>query len=91
MSRSVLRRGCDDVHNRKIISLTAFDDFKLNDAVTRALIEEKYTTPTPIQAQTIPTVMAGRDVIGPPTVSSSVGSGTPHVAASRAFWYSLLS
>jgi superfamily II DNA/RNA helicase len=64
VSRSVLRRGCDDVHNRKIISLTAFDDFKLNDAVTRALIEEKYTTPTPIQAQTIPTVMAGRDVIG---------------------------
>ena len=64
MSRGVSRRGCDDVHNRKIISLTAFHDFKLNDAITRALIEEKYTTPTPIQAQTIPTVMAGRDVIG---------------------------
>jgi ATP-dependent RNA helicase RhlE len=44
--------------------LTDFHDFKLNDAITRALAEEKYLTPTPIQAQTIPTVMSGRDVIG---------------------------
>ncbi|HEX4041359.1 MAG TPA: DEAD/DEAH box helicase [Xanthobacteraceae bacterium] len=44
--------------------MTDFHDFKLNDAIARALTEEKYTTPTPIQAQTIPTVMAGRDVIG---------------------------
>src|SRR5580698_2767033 len=41
-----------------------FQDFKLNDAILRALAEEKYTTPTPIQAQTIPTFMSGRDVIG---------------------------
>jgi superfamily II DNA/RNA helicase len=44
--------------------LTQFHDFKLNDAITRALAEEKYLTPTPIQTQTIPTVMSGRDVIG---------------------------
>ncbi len=44
--------------------MTDFHNFKLNDAITRALAEEKYLTPTPIQAQTIPTVMAGRDVIG---------------------------
>jgi ATP-dependent RNA helicase RhlE len=44
--------------------LTSFDDFTLNDAITRALAEEKYLTPTPIQAQTIPAVMSGRDVIG---------------------------
>jgi ATP-dependent RNA helicase RhlE len=36
----------------------------LNDAITRALAEEEYLTPTPIQAQTIPSVMSGRDVIG---------------------------
>ena len=30
----------------------------------RALVQEKYLTPTPIQAQTIPNVMSGRDVIG---------------------------
>ncbi len=44
--------------------LTNFNDFGLTDAITRALTEEKYLTPTPIQAQTIPTVMSGRDVIG---------------------------
>jgi superfamily II DNA/RNA helicase len=44
--------------------LTDFHDFNLNDPITRALAEENYTTPTPIQAQTIPTVMAGRDLIG---------------------------
>jgi ATP-dependent RNA helicase RhlE len=50
--------------HKKDDSLTNFHDFKLNDAIARALTEEKYATPTPIQAQTIPTVMAGRDVVG---------------------------
>jgi ATP-dependent RNA helicase RhlE len=49
---------------QKVCSLTNFDDFRLNDAIARALTEEKYHTPTPIQAQTIPTVMSGRDVVG---------------------------
>jgi len=49
---------------KKASSLTSFHDFTLNDAIKRALAEEKYLTPTPIQAQTIPTVMSGRDVIG---------------------------
>jgi ATP-dependent RNA helicase RhlE len=44
--------------------LTEFHDFNLHDAITRALTEEKYTVPTPIQQQTIPIVMSGRDVIG---------------------------
>jgi superfamily II DNA/RNA helicase len=44
--------------------LASFHDFTLNSAVKRALAEEKYLCPTPIQAQTIPTVMSGRDVIG---------------------------
>ena len=44
--------------------MTTFHDFTLNDAITRALVEEKYLAPTPIQEQTIPTVMSGRDVIG---------------------------
>jgi len=49
---------------KKVLCLTYFHDFKLNDAITRSLTEEKYLTPTPIQAQTIPIVMSGRDVIG---------------------------
>jgi ATP-dependent RNA helicase RhlE len=52
------------LHKKKVSPLTDFHAFKLNDAITRALAEEKYVTPTPIQAQTIPIVMSGRDVIG---------------------------
>ena len=44
--------------------MTSFHQFTLNDAITHALAEEKYLVPTPIQAQTIPIVMSGRDVIG---------------------------
>ena len=51
-------------HTQESSSLTSFHDFTLNDAITRALAEEKYLTPTPIQAQTIPIVMSGRDVVG---------------------------
>jgi ATP-dependent RNA helicase RhlE len=49
---------------KKVSPLTSFHYFTLNDAITRALTEEKYLTPTPIQSQTIPSVMSGRDVIG---------------------------
>src|SRR6478752_7133051 len=44
--------------------LTSFQDFGLADPISRALKEENYVTPTPIQAQTIPLVLAGRDVVG---------------------------
>jgi ATP-dependent RNA helicase RhlE len=48
----------------KIPLLTSFQDFGLADAIMRALKEENYSTPTPIQAQTIPLAVSGRDVIG---------------------------
>jgi ATP-dependent RNA helicase RhlE len=44
--------------------LTSFNDFGLAEPILRALAEEKYETPTPIQAQTIPIACQGRDVIG---------------------------
>jgi ATP-dependent RNA helicase RhlE len=44
--------------------LTTFQDFGLADAIVRALQEENYLTPTPIQAQTIPLALAGRDIVG---------------------------
>ncbi len=44
--------------------MTSFNDFGLVEPILRALAEEKYLTPTPIQAQTIPIAMQGRDVIG---------------------------
>ena len=44
--------------------LTSFQNFGLADPISRALKEENYLTPTPIQAQTIPLALAGRDVVG---------------------------
>jgi ATP-dependent RNA helicase RhlE len=44
--------------------LSSFHDFGLAEPITRALAEEKYVTPTPIQVQTIPIAMSRRDVIG---------------------------
>jgi len=44
--------------------LTSFHDFGLAEPILRALAEEKYETPTPIQAQTVPIALQGRDVIG---------------------------
>ena len=44
--------------------MTTFDRFGLAEPITRALAEEKYVTPTPIQSQTIPAAMSRRDVVG---------------------------
>ncbi len=45
-------------------STTTFSDLGLDAALLKALNTEGYTTPTPIQAQAIPGVMAGRDLMG---------------------------
>lgn len=43
----------------------------LDAAILRALQEQNYTSPTPVQAQAIPAFLAGRDLL----VSSQTGSG----------------
>ncbi|MBV9565431.1 MAG: DEAD/DEAH box helicase [Bradyrhizobium sp.] len=44
--------------------MTSFQEFGLADPISRALVEENYLTPTPIQAQTIPLALNGRDIVG---------------------------
>ncbi len=44
--------------------MTQFTDLGLNPALLKALKAEGYETPTPIQAQAIPAVMTGRDLLG---------------------------
>jgi superfamily II DNA/RNA helicase len=44
--------------------LTQFTDLGLAEPILRALSDEGYSTPTPIQSQTIPHLLAGRDVVG---------------------------
>src|SRR6201999_34546 len=44
--------------------LNSFNDFGLAQPILRALAQENYVTPTPIQAQTIPSALSGRDIVG---------------------------
>ena len=44
--------------------MTSFSDFGLSQPILKALAAEGYETPTPIQAQAIPQVLAGRDLCG---------------------------
>ena len=41
-----------------------FDDLKLAPAILKAVHEQGYETPTPIQAQAIPAVLDGKDLLG---------------------------
>jgi superfamily II DNA/RNA helicase len=42
----------------------AFTDFDLHPQLLASIVDTGYTTPTPIQAQAIPVVISGRDVMG---------------------------
>lgn len=44
--------------------MTQFTDLGLAEQLLKALSAEGYTTPTPIQAQAIPPILAGRDLLG---------------------------
>lgn len=44
--------------------MTQFTDLGLAEVLLRALAAEGYTIPTPIQAQSIPSVLQGRDLLG---------------------------
>ena len=44
--------------------MTKFSELGLNAALLKALDAEGYTTPTPIQTQAIPSVLAGKDLVG---------------------------
>ena len=46
------------------MSKVEFSDLGLADSILRALKERDHSTPTPIQAQAIPIVLSGRDILG---------------------------
>jgi len=50
--------------HRRVVITTSFDSLGLSAELLRAVAEQGYTTPTPIQAQAIPVVLAGRDLLG---------------------------
>ena len=50
---------------------SSFNDFELHPAILRGVAALGYTTPTPVQTNAIPLVLAGRDAI----VQAKTGSG----------------
>ena len=46
------------------IQVNSFQELSLIEPLKRALGEEGYSVPTPIQAQAIPHLLAGRDLLG---------------------------
>ena len=44
--------------------MNSFSELGLVEPLQKALHEEKYTQPTPIQAQSIPHLLEGRDLLG---------------------------
>ena len=44
--------------------MSTFSDLELDERILEALDSEGYQTPTPVQAETIPALMSGRDVMG---------------------------
>lgn len=79
--------------NAEANAANGFDKLNLHPSIIRAIIETGYTNPTPIQAQAIPEVMAGHDLMA----SAQTGTGktaaftlpalnllaTPHPSKSR--------
>lgn len=54
----------DTIHTTPPSPAATFSDFGLHPSILQAVAETGYTTPTPIQAQAMPLVMDGRDVMG---------------------------
>ncbi len=58
MSESSVNDACTEP------AVLDFNNFGLHPEILKAIEKQGYTVPTPIQAQTIPLVLAGRDVLG---------------------------
>jgi superfamily II DNA/RNA helicase len=74
-------------------SVSTFESLNLHPLILKAVEEAGYTTPTPIQAQAIPEIMAGRDLMASAQTGTGKTAGfilpalnllaTPHESKSR--------
>ncbi len=53
-----------NLSDEQVVSQTLFSDLEVSDRIKRNITDHGYLRPTPIQEQTIPAILAGRDVIG---------------------------
>jgi superfamily II DNA/RNA helicase len=57
-------QACRAPARMKDYYMTKFSDLGLNPLLMRAIAEEGYETPTPIQAQAIPLLLEDKDLLG---------------------------
>ena len=46
------------------MNITKFEDLPISDEIKRSIAEIGFEEPSPIQAQSIPVILSGKDVIG---------------------------
>src|SRR5690606_30684995 len=61
---TLLSHGRDDARRAAGLIMTTFAELNLNPLLLTALEQAGHTTPTPIQAQSIPAALQGRDILG---------------------------
>lgn len=59
-----IKKAIEKAPEETVVSTTTFADFPLTEKLQRNIAEHGYKTPTTIQEQAIPHLLAGRDVIG---------------------------
>ena len=57
-------QGCENLNKKEKQYMTDFPGLKLAQPILRAIADEGYTTPTPIQQKSIPPLLQGRDLLG---------------------------
>ena len=60
------------------LKTTSFEDFTFVEPIRLALQNENYTVPTPIQAQAIPHLLEGRDLLGCAQTGTGKTAGTKY-------------
>jgi len=45
-------------------TVSSFSDLGLDSRLLQAITKQKFSTPTPVQAQAIPLALSGKDVLG---------------------------
>lgn len=66
-----IKKAEEQVVSETYIPKNTFNDFLINEQIKKNIIDKGYLVPTPIQDQTIPLILEGKDIIG----TANTGTG----------------